>query len=183
MAETYTVKGSSIVTKFDYAEEHFGTEARKRLEERFSDRKLLPVVPASWYPFKDYADVLESLSEMFLQGDLSRLDDVGSYSARRSLSGIYQSFVISNEQNFLDFLGRISALHGMFYSHGNLQVKVRDDGKGCSLWHRDKPEVRACDLYVAQGFYKEAGRLHGIDNIRCTFEREDGAVRFDLRWD
>jgi hypothetical protein len=182
MENDYKVKGSSIVSKFDFVEEHFGDEARDKLQRLFDRHGLFPINPAGWYPFNLYVEVLEAVAESFFDGDLTRLEEVGTYSARASLKGVYKSFVVEKEKNFLDFLSRMSALHRMFYSRGQLDVSVREDGRGCELWQRDKPGFREADLFVAKGFYTEAARMHEIDNIEITFAVEGEDAHFSMTW-
>lgn len=180
--DQYQVKGSTIDSKFDFVQDNFGERARSDLQAEFEKRGIMPVYPAMWYPYQNYVDVLTAIAEKFYNGDLSQLEKVGSYSAKKSLESVYRSFVDSVGKNFVEFLNRISTLHKMFYSHGRLDVKLHDDQQGCDLWHRGKPEFHDADLYVAAGFYKEAARMHGIKNIRSQHSIEGTDCRFVLEW-
>jgi len=176
------VKGSTIESKFDFVEDNFGERARRDLQSEFEKSGAMPVYPAMWYPYGNYVNVLVAIARKFFNGDLRQLEKVGSYSARKSLESVYRSFVDSADKNFVEFLNRISILHKMFYSQGHLEVRLHEDGQGCDLWHRDKPEFHEADLYVASGFYKEAARMHGIKNIRSDYTIEGLDCHFVLEW-
>jgi len=178
----YQVKGSTIISKFDFVEDNFGERARQEMQKDFETRGILPVYPAMWYSYQNYVDVLTAIAEKFYGGELRQLEKVGSYSAKKSLESVYRSFVDAAGQDFVEFLNRISNLHKMFYSQGRLEVIVREDGQGCDLWHRDKPEFQEADLYVASGFYKEAARMHGIKNLLCKHSLKGPDCHFVLEW-
>jgi hypothetical protein len=182
MDQDYKVKGSTIESKFEFTEDNFGTKARQALEDKFRDRGLFPVYPSMWYAYDLYVAVLEQLAETHYGGDLSKLEDVGRYSAKKALESVYRSFVDQVGRDFLDFLSRISQLHKMFYTHGRLEVNVHENGKGCDLIQRDKPSLREADLYVASGFYKEAARIHGIRDMRLSFNILGKDCHFTLSW-
>ena len=61
-------------------------------------------------------------------------------------------------------------------------MEIRPDKKGCIIKHREKVKYSKADLYVAKGFYKKVGELHGLKVTKCEFLLlRDGAV-FKLEW-
>ena len=180
MTATYQVKGSTIRSKFDFVDQHFGAEARADLEACFASRGLFPILTASWYPYDLYVEVLEELARRHFDGDLARLHEVGAASAQAALSTVYQAFV--RDQGFVEFLSGISKLHHLFYNHGHIEVSIDPEEKGCTIRHRNKPRYAAADLHVAAGFYTRAAELHGLDGVRCRFETSGAGADFRLSW-
>ena len=92
MTDEYRVKGSSIRSKFEFVHDRFGEAAERRLKERFRDHGILPVLDSVMYPFAEYDAVNRAIAEEFLDGDLTRLAEVGAYSAQKVLTGVYRAF-------------------------------------------------------------------------------------------
>ena len=180
MVTQYEVKGSTIQTKYDFVQKRFGPLACGRLEARFKGRGLYPVLPSSWYSYDVYVDLLEAIAADCFGGDLSHLVEVGEYSANDALSSMYSAFV--SEEGFVDFLDGLSSLHRMFYSHGNIEVHMHPDQKGCDILHRKTPKAAQADQYVASGFYQKAAELHGLHSACCSFSMEHKGVHFVLTW-
>ncbi len=180
MSQTYQVKGSTIESKFKYVQEKFGPTALEDLESKLAQLDLLPLIASGWYPFETYISVLATITDLFLDYKLSRLEEAGAFSAKKALEGVYSSF--AHKKDFAKFLARIAQLHKMFYSAGKLEVKLDENGKGCQLWHREKPAHHQADLYVAKGFYTEAARLHDLSQVHCDFTTEGQETHFKLKW-
>ena len=181
MGDEYQVKGSSIRSKFDYVHERFGEAAERQLEERFRERGILPVLDSVMYPFEAYDAVNRAIAEQFFDGDLSRLSEVGAYSARKVLTGVYRAFAAGKD--YPGFLRRAAVLHERFYSHGGMDVNLGDDGKSCEILLRGAPTYSEADLHIAGGFYAGAAELLGIESLdwRLSWDASSGA-RFQLRW-
>lgn len=175
----YWVKGSSINSKLAYTEETFGPQAAETLEEFLEERGAPQVLEASWYPFQLYDDVLRFVAAEFLDGDLTRLQDVGRFSARQSLTGTYSVFV--RPGGFRSFLERSATFHSRYYSVGTLQLEAAgDDGKSFRLLQEGAPVYTQPDLEIACGFYSQAAEMMGLENVRCRYEYTDHGVRFVL---
>lgn len=180
MATQYEVKGSTVQTKYDFVQARFGPLACGRLEARFKSKGLFPVLSSSWYDYDLYVELLEAIADACFDNDLSRLVEVGEYSADDALTSMYAAFV--SEEGFLDFLEGITSLHHMFYSQGNIEVNVHPDQKGCDILHRKKPKAAEADQYVAAGFYQKAAELHGLTNACCSWSMQRKGVHFVLTW-
>ena len=182
MSDDYRVKGSSIRSKFDFVHDRFGEGAERRLKERFRARGILPVLDSMMYPFEDYDAVNRAIAEQFFDGDLSRLSEVGTYSAQKVLTGVYRAFAAGKD--YPGFLRRAAVLHERFYSHGGMQVELAEDGKGCTIELRGAPTYSESDLYIAGGFYAGAAHLLGVQSLdwEMSWDSSSGA-RFELRWE
>ncbi len=110
----------------------------RRLKERFRDRDgLLPVLDSAMYPFAIYDEVNRAIAEEFYDGDLARLAEVGAYSARKVLTGVYRAFAAGKD--FPGFLKRAAVLHERFYSHGEMLVDLDAGGRACQITLRGAP--------------------------------------------
>ena len=52
------------------------------------------LLPVNWYPFSDLIEVDRTIISVFGGGDVSVLRQVGAYSARLNLTGIYRDHVV-----------------------------------------------------------------------------------------
>lgn len=177
----YQVKGSTLRSKFDYVHERFGDQALERLERRFANKKLFPILHSGWYPYELYVAVLEAIAEHHFDGNLAQLVDVGAHSAKVALSTVYAAFV--RPTGFVEFLQGMSRLHHMFYSLGEIEVTIDEGMNRAEIVQRDKPTFADADLYVASGFYQKAADLHGLEGVACGFSLEADGAHFDLSWE
>lgn len=176
----YWVKGGSINSKRAYLEERVGPDAARRLDAFLTEHGAPQVLEASWYPFQLYDDVLRLVAREFLDGDLTRLRDVGRFSARQSLTGTYSVFV--RPGGFRSFLERSATFHSRYYSAGSLQlVAASDDGKSFELAQDGAPIYTQPDLEIASGFYCEAAEMMGLSGVTCDYDYTDTGVRFLMR--
>ena len=180
MSDDYRVKGSSIRSKFEFVHDRFGEAAARALKERFRESGFLPVLDSVMYRFEDYEAVNRAIAEEFFDGDLSRLAEVGAYSARKVLTGVYRAFAAGKD--FPGFLRRAAVLHERFYSHGGMEVDLAPDGKSCRIVLEGAPAYSEADLYIAGGFYAGAADLLGVENLDWDLSWDASGARFQLRW-
>lgn len=178
--QDYQVKGSTILSKFDFVEEQLGRDAIDRLRGSFFDKGAFPIIHSNWYAFDLYVEVLEAIAELGFGGDLARLVDVGVYSADTAFQEMSQSF--SKAGGFQEFLQDIARLHRLLYNQGDIEVSLSEDGHGCEIWHRGKPRYADADLHVAAGFYRRVAELHNLASVACSFVSADDGARFSLVW-
>ena len=177
----FSVKGSSISSKFDFIRDTFGPAAERELRESLqSETDLGTILDSGQYPFDLYDRILEATAERFYDGDLSRLEEVGAYSAQKSLTTIYRAF--TQGKDFLGFLSRIGLLHERFYSEGKMEVEVAPDRRGARIHLSGAPRYSDADLFVAGGFYIGAGKLLGLEEIGYSLARTDQGATFHLKW-
>ncbi len=177
----FRVKGSSISSKFDFVRQTFGPAAERELRESLGgEADYGTILDSSLYSFDLYDRILRSMAERFYDGDLSRLEEVGAYSAEKSLTTIYKAFAAGKD--FLGFLSRIGLLHERFYSQGKMDVEVASDRRSARIHLSEAPVYSDADLFVAGGFYCGAGKLLGLDAIRYRLERSEKDAVFHLSW-
>ncbi len=172
------VKGGSFRTKLEYVRDTFGSDEEKKLVQLLKDLDICPILEANWYGFDLFDKVLCFIADEFLDGDLSRLEEIGRYSAHRALTGVYQSF---KQADFTDFLQRrMPTLHSRFYNGGRLEVPQITE-RGCRI-HIISSTLRESDLYVASGFYQGAAEIMGHRQVSCKFEIRADRAQFLLLW-
>lgn len=177
----FSVKGSSISSKFDFVRESFGASAERELRENLrGTADLGTILDSSLYPFDLYDRILRAMADRFYDGDLSRLEEVGAYSAEKSLTTIYRAF--TDGKDFLGFLSRIGLLHERFYTEGRMDVEVAENQQSARILLSGAPVYSDADLFVAGGFYIGAGRLLGLDSINYTLSRSEKEALFHLTW-
>ena len=173
------VKGSSLSSKLLFVQDVFGPEAHQELRSALADWEGRQILDGSWYPFELYDKLLRFIAERHYQGDLSRLVEVGIYSAESSLKTTYQVYTL---RDFFYLLDRLGTLHSRFYSIGELENSVDTDQRQCRIRLHGAPYYREPDLYVASGFYIGAARMMGLGGVECDFRMVGSEVVFDLRW-
>jgi hypothetical protein len=179
--DDYKVKGSSIRSKFDFVKERFGAPAEARLREKFKERpELSLLLDTGWYPFSVYEDLNRSIADEFFAGDLTKLQDVGSFSANLALRTTYKAF--ARGKDFVQFLHGTGTYYQTFYNKGDVRVTVSDDRRAADLHFSGAPVYTEADLQVAVGFFLEAGRLLGITSIAGNARRGTDGAHVNLRW-
>lgn len=178
--EEYKVKGSTILSKFEFVAERFGPDARAQLEQGLEGVLVASILTAGWYPYDLYVRVLETIAKQQFGNAVSRLVEVGAFSADAALKGSYETFM--RKKDFFEFLHKLSRLHHLFYNLGELVVTVAPGQKSCDVWQKGKPRYAEADLYVALGFYTRAAELHGVQDFSCAFRVDAEGAHFSLRW-
>ena len=172
------IKGGSIRSKLELVRERFGERAYKDLVRILRAEGAHPVLEANWYPFELFDHVLIHIADKHFGKDLSRLKEVGRYSAQKALTGVYKGL---KKMDFNEFVRlRLPVLHSRYYSAGKLTVVQLAD-KGCRLCLA-APAHFESDIWVACGFYAGAAELAGHTGARCTWERRGNLVIYTITW-
>lgn len=173
------VKGSSLNSKLRFVRQAFGAEAEKALTAFLARSGVHQVLDGSWYPFELYDALLRLIAEGHYGSDLSRLREVGIYSAESSLKTTYEVYTL---RDFAYFLERLSTLHSRFYSMGELEAEVDVEAGRCRIRLHGAPNYSDPDLHVACGFYIGAARVMDLSEVSCDFRKTDSEVHFVLAW-
>lgn len=180
LAGGYYVKGSTLRTKLDFVREVFGEKAEGSLRERLLTEGLTSVLDSEWYPFALYDAVNRAIADLHFAGDLSRLVEVGRYSAGRALSTVYRPYARAG--SFHAFLRKIASLHRTLYSRGRLDVEADEGDHAATMLLSEAPHYSPADLYIAQGFYMGCAEHFGLAGLYCTHELSPGGARVDIHW-
>lgn len=178
-ADGYMVKGSSLLSKIDFVRERFKSGAADKLAQDLAGWLGRVPLATQWYPFSIYEQLLKAIADRFFGGDLSRLREIGTFSAASALGGSYQAF---STKDFRKLVSRLTRLHSLFYTSGRLEVEFRPDGLGCEIRQFEVPRASAADDYLARGFYEACASTCGLVGVSTeTLVRPGGSV-FRLRW-
>ncbi|MEO1082670.1 MAG: hypothetical protein AAFY88_00350 [Acidobacteriota bacterium] len=181
MSRPYQVKGSSISSKLAYLHETRGEAAEGEARVFLKERGITTVLEATWYDYDIYDRLLVWIARRHFGGDVSKLTEVGQYSAQKALTTTYEAFRRSGD--FGRFLEKLPILHKRYYSHGQLVASlVLPGASGCEVLLDGAPTYSDSDLYVACGFYSGAAELMGHRDVTCHFLREGKRVRLKLQW-
>lgn len=180
MAEEFLIKGSSLRTKLDFVAARFDADAVESLR-LFLARELgnRPILDADWYPFELYDRLLNHLAQAQFGGDISRLREVGQFSAEKALESTYQTY--ARGRSFEDFLHRLPLFHQRLYTVSRLVVQAFET-KGCTVDVVDMPIVSMADVHVSCGFFVGAARLLGYESAQGTAKPKLRRVRYSIRW-
>lgn len=181
MSSDYSVKGSSISSKFDFLRDRFGAAAEKAFKDDFvNEPGLFPVLDSQWYPFALYDRINRAIAYQYFSGDIRQLEQVGKFSAERVLSTTYSMY--ADGKDFVGFLKRAAVLHQRFYSQGKMEVSIGEDGKSAMILHSGADIYSDADLHVAAGFYIGAGEKTGASRLRCKMVQIPAGAQFRLSW-
>lgn len=156
----------------------FWTALPSNLEKSLSGMLL----PVSWFRFADLIEVDRVIVKVYGGGDPAVLREVGAFSARSNLTGVYKVF-------------KGNSIHEFFANSAGLHSKFQDFGQAAyvktSLTSGQMVHSRYCSyspLFCesALGYYRESLLLHGaesvqIDETTCQC-RGAGSCTFALRW-
>jgi len=176
----YMVKGSSIKSKFDFVKAVFKEEKFAKLKNELPAYNNITLLDTSWYPFQMYEDVNKKIADICYGGEISKLQEVGSFSAEQVLTSVYKSYMSGGD--FLKFLKRISSLHERFYSAGKMEVIVDQNEKACKIVLSGAPFYTEADNNIALGFYVGSANLCGLKKVKGTITKKIKQVVFDLIW-
>jgi hypothetical protein len=175
------VRGSVVRAHLDWVRDH---RDRTEIIEFF---ELLPpamrtVVPASWYPFQDLIEVDRVILNRFGSGDLSLLEDVGAYAARRILDGLRR---YPRSTSVHEFFRRTALVRTELQDFGAAKYQTVDEAGG-RMTHEEEVSCSPIHCATAIGFYRQSIRLHGGAGVQVWEStcqcRGDASCTFELLW-
>jgi hypothetical protein len=176
------VKGVMVRAHVDWVRDH---RDRDEVIEFFEaiPRGMRTVLAASWYDFADVVALDRVIMDRFGNGELSFLRELGAYSARQSLTGVYRFF---QRAGVHEFFRRSALLHGQFQDFGSA-VYEELAGTAGRMIHGHYSSYSPLYCASAVGFYRECIRLHGGMRIEVWEQecqcRGDGECVFELAWE
>ncbi|HKS25254.1 MAG TPA: hypothetical protein VJZ76_20835 [Thermoanaerobaculia bacterium] len=176
------VKGVMVRAHVDWVRDH---RDRDEVIEFFEaiPRTMRTVLAASWYDFADVIALDRVIVDRFGGGQLPFLQELGAYSARQSLTGVYRFFQRSGVH---EFFRRSALLHGQFQDFGTAEYE-EVEGTAGRMRHGHYTSYSPLYCASAAGFYRECIRLHGgmrieVGEPECQC-RGDAACVFELAWE
>jgi hypothetical protein len=146
-------------------------------------RTIRTVLGASWYPFRDVIELDRVIVDRFGHGEIPFLQELGAYSARQSLSGVYRFLQRSGVH---EFFRRSALMHGQYQDFGTADYEELGGGAGRMI-HRHYTSYSPLYCASAIGFYRHCIRLHGGMNVAvresaCQCRGEESCT-FELEWE
>jgi hypothetical protein len=179
------VKGSMIRAHLDWVCDFASREGTIELFAAMPAdvrQQVSTVLASAWYDFETLIAVDRTILAVFGGQDIGFLEQLGAYSARRNLSGVYRSF---RRDGVHDFFRHAATLHSQFQDFGTAQYAVVTAGAG-TMRHAGYPCFSPLYCASALGFYRECVVLHGgndIDVIETGCQCEGAAACvFSIRW-
>jgi hypothetical protein len=141
------------------------------------------ILPVNWYEFSDLIAIDRAIMNAYSGGDIRVLRDVGAYSARINLTGVYRVFKRDSIHDFLDSGAR---LHSKFQDFGVAKYMKTSPTSGdviLSAYRSYSPLF--CESAV--GFYRESLTIHGaksvnVDERACQCIGGESCT-FSIQWD
>jgi hypothetical protein len=181
MSDVYSVKGSTIRMKFEFVRDRFGPEAEAAMRARFRNRmELEALLDTSWVPFTLYEEINQYIARAHYGGDLTRLREVGAYSADRGLQSIYKIWV--SGKAFLDFLRQMTEYNRTLYNAGDLDVSVGEDQTSATLSFRNAPQYSQAELHTSTGFFVGSAKVMGLADVTHEAKLVPKGMEITLRW-
>lgn len=124
MSDPVRVKGTTILPRLKYLDEHADADAREAVLERLGERSREQVkdgiMAGSWYPLGLFAELNRAIDRELGEGDLALVREMGRYAAEQVLTRVYPGFYRKGRPEFL--FEKAKAVWGQFYSSGRLEI-------------------------------------------------------------
>jgi hypothetical protein len=175
------VKGSMVRAHVDWVRDHRDRDEVIDFFEAvpFTMRNVLV---ASWYPFEDAIQLDRIIMNRFGDGEPRFLRELGSYSARLNLDGVYRFFQRSGVHEFFRGSAR---LHAQFQDFGTAEYRELTACEG-QMIHAGYPSYSPLYCASATGFYRTCIELHGGKDVdvwesHCQC-RGEATCTFEMLW-
>lgn len=161
------VKGSMIRAHVEWVREHASREEAIELFEALSPevrQQVATVLTGSWYEFSTLIAFDRAILSLLGRNDLRFLEQLGSFSARTNLSGVYRSF---QREEVHEFFRRSAMLHRQFQDFGSVEYEEDGDRAGM-MRHRGYRSFSPLYCASAAGYYRECVARHGGWGVDVT---------------
>jgi hypothetical protein len=156
------VRGSALLSRFEFLAGRFGPEARARVLAEVSEttRAALSgkVDSRAWLPFDAYIDFTVTADRLFGAGDLALCRDMGRHNAEVNLPTAYRVFLRMN--NPLYVFQKAARVWDVHYDSGRIMA-IQDAPRigRLRILDFDKPHPAHCRLIL--GWAERAAELAG----------------------
>lgn len=180
-------KGTSVAAVIRFVEREWGAEGLSRLASAVKPREAAQlltgrVLAGSWYPFADFAALLEAAETVFGgKGDVARRE--GQYCAEWDLRGVYRVFIKLASPGFL--VERAGKVWRQYYDSGDLVVL--EPGPSSVVFElRDFASPHRAHCETVLGWSQRAAELTGVGDVTASHPecraRGDAKCVFRIAW-
>lgn len=167
------VKGVSLISTKEFVKEKFAQEGYEQWVSSLSDESAKTmnsnILASAWYPFiNGMLEPTKKICELFYGGSHRGAEELGAYSADKSLHGIYRFFVKIASPDTL--LKRATQLFGSYYNPG--VVELVKEGEKTYIMKFSKFDPPSIYIeYRVLGWVKKALEICGAKSIRIIAKK------------
>lgn len=178
-------RGTSLLNNRAYLEHRFGEEGWNRLLAALSpdDRLTLSTaVAVGWYDLGVEIRMLHAIDEVLANGDRSRLEEMGRFTAQRDFGGVQRLFFRFANPAFVMEKGM--SYWNRYYDTGRWEIRRIPLGADGALVDFAMPDPLFCvvtSAYLARMFELVGAKDVRVEHVRCR-GRGDATCLFQGRW-
>jgi hypothetical protein len=165
------IKGLVLLSRFEYLESKFGTNAYREFLEKISTPEhnfsRQPVDTANLYTDDLLVTIDKLLLEAYFKGDMEEFRRLGEWNARNLMPKYFQLYL--TELKPLDFIEQYARLREMMIGSGETRITPLDSKTILLSTDYGQPVPRNVCL-SEQGFIAEGLRMCGAGKMKMTEE-------------
>jgi uncharacterized protein (TIGR02265 family) len=180
------VKGSVLISRLAFVEQHGGAEAVERVLATLppADRsELRNLVAIQWCPFELGRRLDDAIVNVLGEGRAQFFERLGAASADANLTGVHKAFLTPGDP--LAFLAKATQIYKLYYDTGHRDY-VQTGPTAAVLTTHDAETFSGPDCLTVIGWYRRALEMCGATNVHITEEEcraRGGAVcRYSISW-
>lgn len=182
------VKGAAVVSTKAFVESKYEGELIKwlsNLPEKSQKIYTQTISESKWYSLNDaFVVPTRIMLKMFYDNDLSGANELGSYSAKKGLTGIYKVFVKMGSPAFI--ISRAAKVFTAYYKDSSIKV-LSSTKKSVILMIDRFPEYADVVEHRIIGWIDKALEISGCENVKTqvvhSFLKGDPFTEFFITWD
>ena len=165
------IKGAVLHARIEFVREHFGEKGWAKVVSTLpiEEQVILnsTILTTKWYPFSlgerlDWAIAIELGG-----GDMKIFEKIGAKSAQRNLTKDHKTFLVPGDPQA--FMRKANSIYKFYYDTGHREYE-QTGPNSCVLTTCDAETFSAPDCLTVIGWYKEALRMCGAQDIRVVEE-------------
>jgi hypothetical protein len=169
----WEAKGTAVLSIIKWVTERFGDEGLKRWQAELSPeaRALTAgtILASSWYSGPATMEMRKAIIELFFQGDVAGVRELGRFSAHQALSGIYKLFVKLGSPGWV--VERAGPMFSIHFRPGEMSV-VNKENQKITLRLADFPDKSGIMEQVIWGFVEIALQMSGAKEISIELPKQ-----------
>lgn len=167
------IKGVAIQATKQFIIEKFGEKEFLRwLESLSPEAKTVyskDILPNVWYPLtKICSEPRQKMCDLFYGKDIKGCIELGEFSARYSLKGVYKILIVITTTSYL--VKKVAQTSSMYYKPSKYVV-VSDKDKKVVIHIEDFPEPSKAIEYTNLGYLKGALEICGYKGVKVQLTK------------